>query len=456
MSQTGQVPVYNPLGAHMAGYGAYREWQGRRRPRAWLARIGFGARPNTLPQAVMDAYRAHLAARTRASPGIQLPDRLAEDRSELADRARSFCEFVASRTDPPAMTSGVRLLIPRIGVFDGRCLEVGGKPAVFVTSNVLEVVRFFANTVSLCTRLNALAAPVVLTTAEETPQAILLAWETVVGSRAIVQQTLDLLSGPFEGDPGPALSQALARPFDWMDADTQQGMLRSSLSLHLMQAAIQVLGDVTRGRERHQGVIAAATAPAFAPSDSAVDSEYLALLVLAYIYLHELGHATLRHSWLRPPDTPVDTVMREIGRHTMAFAKDEGAAAVDFLDTVLSHEIAADTFALGVADDDLRHPLLEAATLWCAALAGGNSSSPSWWPEEAMASEGLAHPPFAMRVWQMNGRYSTGARQGWVAQEITRRAESVTERAGAPPLPAAALERAFPALWRVALRAVRA
>jgi len=61
-----------------------------------------------------------------------------------------------------------------------------------------------------------------------------------------------------------------------------------------------------------------------------------------------------------------------------------------------------------------------------------------------------------MRVWQMNGRYSAGARRGWVAQEITRRAEALGERAGAPPLPAAALERAFPALWRLALQAARA
>ena len=110
----------------------------------------------------------------------------------------------------------------------------------------------------------------------------------------------------------------------------------------------------------------------------------------------------------------------------------------------------ADCFPLEVTPDDYRDALLEASSLWLAALAAGDRGGHDWL-EASSAGQGRVHPQYAMRVWFINGRYSSGSRAGEVALIARRTAEAIEARASvqgrhAPDV----VFRVLEALWGIA------
>lgn len=460
------VNIYNPLGSHLPAYADYCTWRsqwGRRAPLRWLgidaaskARNAGGADTSEL----LRRYQPHLEARKSAlgeAARIALPDVLTEDDSEFARRARSYLAHVCAMAELPSPAQVLHILLPKVELFDARCLDINGTPSVFITSQAVELVRSFARTVSLCARLNMLATPQILEMAEQLPPCVLLAWETITGAQApgIVLHYLLQLS-PMENS-STVVRRNIFEKLEWLRPEEQRAQGWALLSCLLMQAMLQTVSNVLQGRPGVNSVLDAATDIAIAPSDRAIDSDYLALLILAFIVLHEAGHVVLGHNALEPVDTPMDGVYRELVKGAQAYANEHPDEILNFqshLDSVMSHEIAADRFALHVAGDTLRHPLLEAATLWCAVLETADESREDWL-EKFRAGKPGAHPPFMARVWQLNGQFSTGVRQGWPAQEITRRAQSMADRVGPDLLPADGLARIFPILWQIAQQEIR-
>ena len=100
--------------------------------------------------------------------------------------------------------------------------------------------------------------------------------------------------------------------------------------------------------------------------------------------------------------------------------------------------------------EDCRDVMLETATLWLAALASTDRGAKAW-PEQQAESKGRAHPPYTMRVWSLNGRYSRGARQGEIARMITRTVEAIEADSDGTDFSEKDLVPIFRALWEIAL-----
>lgn len=141
---------------------------------------------------------------------------------------------------------------------------------------------------------------------------------------------------------------------------------------------------------------------------------------------------------------------------TSAAAGDPDASARNLIGTAIGHETAADGLALeAIADDDTRDVLLEAATLWLGALVGSHNQHGDWLAE--VHKDAGKHPDYVMRVWYLNGRFSMRARQGAIAQEITRQVEALANWRDPHPDDAtfAASAEVFARLWAVATSEVK-
>ena len=166
--------------------------------------------------------------------------------------------------------------------------------------------------------------------------------------------------------------------------------------------------------------------------------------------LHELGHIALGHNRIDYRGTEAELALSE--RFTSDLWEAGGVErVVEFLGTQSSFELAADIFAVEVLDGSLREPMLEAASLWCAAnerahpVSGGDRFDDL----KHMFGAPQKYPSPAVRVWYLNGRMSSGRRAGAMARQIAEAAESAgfeLQLAGAPAEPARELA-VFAALW---------
>ena len=95
-----------------------------------------------------------------------------------------------------------------------------------------------------------------------------------------------------------------------------------------------------------------------------------------------------------------------------------------------------------------RGAMLEVATLWFTALASADRGGTDWL-EKSAEGKGRAYPQYAMRVWFLNGRYSTGARQGKIAQSTTQTAEAIEASPSGADLSLEKLAPVFRALWEI-------
>ncbi len=154
-----------------------------------------------------------------------------------------------------------------------------------------------------------------------------------------------------------------------------------------------------------------------------MDARYLATVVLTFVVLHEHAHIAHRHNSLEP--MAEDPQIKQIVEGVMRFAKDHpDTVAVDLTESTQRFEQDADCFAIEAVPETYRSAMLEAATLWFTTLASADRGGTDWL-EKSAEGKGRAYPQYAMRVWFLNGRYSTGMRQGKIAQEITRTAQAI-------------------------------
>src|SRR5262249_20297496 len=147
-----------------------------------------------------------------------------------------------------------------------------------------------------------------------------------------------------------------------------------------------------------------------------------------------------------------DPQIKQLVEGAMAFAKehpDQVVEAVDLTASTQRFEQDADCFPFEVTPEEYRPALLEAATLWLGAVASADRGGMDWL-EKAGQSKGRAYPQYAMRVWFLNGRFSTGERQGEIARTITRAVQAIEARPSEAEFPAQALQSGVAALWKIA------
>jgi hypothetical protein len=235
-------------------------------------------------------------------------------------------------------------------------------------------------------------------------------------------------------------------PKHWPEAN-QRGFGHCRLSLALTWLMLRAVNRMVRGLggESYLGTTSAIPTPH--QTMLALDAQYFSTVILSFIVLHEIGHFAREHN--KAVGAPVAPIMQQIAEASVRYAEEQGHTAQNLLGSFVGHETAADAFAIDVLEDAYRDGMLEAATLWCAALAGTNNDCGDWL-EHYSSDPGRQYPAFAMRVWYLNGRFSTGKRQGRIAHEITRQAEALSQAIGSDDAPVDAGAEVFRKLWRIA------
>jgi hypothetical protein len=430
--------VYHPLGPKAPLFELWREAIAQR-----------GQASPVVPPELLKHYRAHLAARPRG--GVSVPDEIKEHHGRLAQDFRAFFPVFLERIGAPPDRARIPVSFPALALFDARAAEVGEQRGIFVSSRALEVIGLFARTMSLCARLNGLATPVLAGHQDPPPPHVLLAWLALRNDGLPGFSLQELLQLPPAWNVKRQLEQTIFTTVQGFTEEVNHAWSRHRLAAYLAQAALVAMERLLRGDGWEAGDLLEIPEE-LPPCEEAasLDARYLATVVLTFLVLHEHGHLAHRHNSLEP--MVEDPQIKQIVEGMMRYAKDhpgEVSNPVDLRGSVLQLEQDADCFPIEVTHEDYRDAMLEAATLWFTALASADRSGMDWL-EKSVESKGRAYPQYAMRVWFLNGRFSTGARQGEIAQAITRTAESIEARPSGADIPGEKFVPLFGALWKIA------
>jgi hypothetical protein len=443
------VFVYHPLNTQTPLYGAFTD--AIKRPAPHIA----PALSDDDRTRLLNRYRQHMRdvverRGLKAETALEQPFR--EDERALVKRFRAFFPTLVERTSLTDKAAQVAVFFPVLDCFDNRCVEIKGHTeAIFITSRALDAIELFANTLSLCVQLNGLELRTMLGLEDPPPAHILLAWMTLRARDAPDIYRLDPVVGAGSRNlSARGLRDELYANEEprWLPEAGRRAFAHHRLSLCLSWLMLRALNRLVRGAqlggEHYLGLSCAAPAEA---SVLSLDSAYLATLVLSFIVLHEIGHFALGHN--KVDGGAVDPVLQQIAEASARFSAENGGQGHNLIGSLTGHETAADAFALEVIDEQYRDPMLEAATLWCAVLAGSNDDCGDWVDNFAANPRGQ-YPGFAMRVWFLNGKFSSGRRQGRIAQEITRQAEALAAALGQDDEPAGESAEVFRKLWQIA------
>lgn len=342
--------IYNPLGAHSALFTLYASMP----------------TPTAVQPDTTDLRRLYARLAPRPA-GMPAPVALDEDARALTHRVRGFLPLLLAHAGLPDELTHLPIVFPVTSVLDARSLEHRGFRAAFVTSGTLNAIELFARTVSCCARLNQLALPGLAAIEEPPPEHVALAWMTVRAD-ALPGMTIGEL---LEVERAPDALRALLFAMAGFAAEPlQPAIARHHLAHYLTQMTLRTIRHATRdgwdpvyGR----GLPGRLTA-------SPIDADFLALTILSFVALHELGHVALGHNAIEYRGTEAEVALSEAITSRLRDA--EGVEnVVDLVGAQASFELAADVFAVQVVDESLREPLLEAATLWCAAIASATCST---------------------------------------------------------------------------------
>jgi tetratricopeptide (TPR) repeat protein len=432
------VYVHNPLNAHTAMYARFV-----------AARDGTDPPPcdADLPGRALARYRTH-ALRLYRARGLEPPDAApGEDDRALASTFRRFLPGLVEGSPLAGAVAGVPVIFPRTVVPDARADSVDDQPVVYVSGGTLDVIELFARTVSRCARLNELALPVLRELEPDPPAAVPLAWLTVGADQWVGLRVDELLA---EAPTGPDLRERLCGANTAVAPVSNAGLARHRLSHCLTQL---VMRAVRRAREGAPAAVDLPDEPPDGPSP--IDPAYLAQLTLGFVVLHEIGHHVLGHNEIGFRGSPQEVALAEAMME--AFELTEGEEAVDLVGRGSSFELAADAFAVQVVDGEAREPVLEAGSLWCAASERSAVVTGDRVRDLVeLSRQPDAHPSYSARVYYLNGRFSTGRRQGAIAQQIAASAESAAgelDRAGTEPV--AAESDLYREIWAIADQATR-
>jgi hypothetical protein len=429
------VFVYHPLGPKTPLFELWREASKQR----------LREQPTVSPE-LLKRYRSHVAARLRGSASF--PADLTEDGRELVQMFRAFFPAFLERIGAPPDRMDIPVTFPTLALFDARVAEAGQQRGIFVTSQVLDVIELFARTMSLCARLNGLASPVLCALEDPSQPHILLAWMPLYNHGLEGFTLRELLREPLAASVRQQLDRQIFAAVPGFSVDASRAWGRHRLAAYLAQIMLVSMERLLRA-DVAGGVELLGIAGDLAPCDEAMsmDARYLATVVLTFVVLHEHAHIAHRHNSLEPMEE--DPQIKQIVEGAMRFAKDHpDTVTVDLTESTQRFEQDADCFAIEAAPDTYRGAMLEAATLWFTALASADRGGTGWLEKSAEA-KGRAYPQYAMRVWFLNGRYSTGARQGKIAQAITRTAEAIESSPSGVDVSLAKLALLFRALWAI-------
>ena len=429
------VFVYHPLGLTTPLFELWRE-ASKQPPRA---------QPAVSPE-LLKRHRSHVAARLRGAPSF--PGDQTEDSRELVQLFRAFFPAFLEQIGAPPDRADIPVTFPTLALFDARVAEVAQQRGIFVTSRVLDMIELFARTMSLCARLNGLAIPVLCALGDPPPPHVLLAWMPLHNHGLAGFTLSELLGVPIAGNLRQRLEGQIFAAVPGFSAEASRAWGRHRLAAYLAQITLASMQRLLRpdlaGGEELLGI--AGELPSCDEAMS-MDARYLATVVLTFIVLHEHAHIAHRHNSLEPMEE--DPQIRHIVEGAMQFAKDHpDTVAVDLTESTQRFEQDADCFAIEAVPETYRSAILEAATLWFTTLASADRGGTDWLEKSAEA-KGRAYPQYAMRVWFLNGRYSTGMRQGKIAQEITRTAQAIEASASSVDLSLEKLVPVFRALWEI-------
>ena len=411
--------IYNPLNVHGELFAVF-------------SAAGERDEPAQRREDLLALYRPFALGRRPA--GVAIPAALQEDERDLTARFRAFFGGLVEHSDLRPEVGEVPVVFPAVAVADARCIERDGRQAVFISSAMLDAIELFAGTVSICARLNQIALPSVTALEEGLPDQVALAWLTLVGDAWPGMTVPALLQ---RGARADELLDVLVDENDWAADDLRPGLTCYRLSHLLMQLMLRAI----RRSARHgwDGAHGYPRDPIAGPLP--VDRDFLAVLALAFVVLHEIGHLALGHNEIGSP--PADGLREAVSSTS--------AQEVLLHGTQSSFELAADVFAVEIVNAGVRDPLLEAATLWCAALERTHPVAGERFDDLARLMESPdAYPSFALRVWYLNGRLSSGRRKGDIARQITAQAEGVAHELEQDVEDPVREAQAFNALWDLA------
>jgi tetratricopeptide (TPR) repeat protein len=427
------VFVYNPLGAHSSLYKLYTAT-----PPAPVEPVA--------PPELLDLYAQYAPQVAGVSP-----DRIKQEEGrDITRRLRTFLPALLDGVPLPPDFKTLPVVFPTSPLLDARSLDTGTLRAAFITSGTLNAIQLFSRTVSCGAHLNQMAFDDLRAIEDRPPDQVLLAWMTMVADQRPGTTTRDLLRSTDIPGGLPAL---LFEATSFAAERLRPGLARHHLAHCLMQMTLRAIRQAAR-TGWHDAWTAAIKMP---PGAAPVDAEFLALLILSFVALHEIGHVALGHNRIGYRGTEAELAWSEVTTSRLRGA-DGVENVVDLVGSQSSFELAADVFAVGVVDDSLREPLLEAASLWCAAnerahMVGGDRVGDL----KRMTGSPDSYPSHAVRVWYLNGRLSGGRRAGAIARQIADAAENIggelhdgEDRIGGDPDG----ERAgFASLWQLVERA---
>jgi len=405
---------------------------------------------------LLKRYRIHMRdviERRGPKSGFDLEKDFKDDARDLVQRFRAFFPALLSKTTLTEHAAQAAIFFPTIECFDNRCIEIKGhNEAIFITSRTLDAIELFADTLSMCIALNGPELSALLALENPPPPHVLLAWMTMNTRPTPDVLMLDSVLGPGSRRLSEeALREELytnERAMKWLPEANRNGWGHYRLSMALTWLMLVAINRLVRGAQLGGEHYLGVTIPRpGSTSMLSLDSRYLSTLILSFIVLHEIGHFALGHNNAAGP--PVDPVLQKIVDASLAHAGETGTEAQNLIGSFVGHETAADGFALDVIENEYRDPMLEAATLWCAALAGTNDDCGDWLDHFGANPRGN-YPAFSMRVWFMNGRFSEGKRKGRIAQDITRQAEALARTIRQDEQPARDSAGVFLKLWQIA------
>jgi hypothetical protein len=399
-----------------------------------------------VPPEVLKRYRSHLAARLRdpkRTKGPALPDEFEEDCRGLVQQFRAFFPVFLKRIGAPPDRAEIPISFPKLDIFDARGAQLEQMDAIFVSSRVLDVIELFARTMSLCGRLNGLALPILIGAEDPPPVFVAFAWLPLMDIGVPGLSLTDL-----SGIPKEKLREKVFEHFGGLPEESLRASARWKLTHYLAQAMLLAMERLVRGDGR-DGQAFYDVAKELPPSTEAasLDAEYLANLVLTFILLHEHGHLAHRHNSLEPMEE--DPQLKKLVDGIMLHSAEHGGDAVDLRGSTLQLEQDADCFPFEVTSEEYQPALLEAATLWFTALGSADRGGIDWLARSG-ESAGRAYPQYAMRVWFLNGRFSTGARQGEIAQAITQTAQVIEKQPSMAAMETPTWLPVFRELWAIA------
>jgi len=427
--------VYHPLGPKAPLFGLWREASAQR-PQD----------PAIASPELLKRYRSHLAARL---PGARLALRdPKDDKRQLVRDFRAFFPVFLERIGAPPYRAGLPACFPKIGLFDARVVESGQQCGIFVTSRVLDVIELFARTMSLCARLNGLATPVLCAFQDPPPPHVLLAWMPFTNEGLTGFTLRELMPLPQAGNLRHELARQIFSAVPGFSVEAGRAWARHRLAAYLAQIMLASMERLVRtDAATDEELLSIAGELPRCDEAMSIDARYLATVVLTFMVLHEHAHVAHRHNSLQPMEE--DPQIKQLVEGAMRFANDNpDVVAVDLTTSTQRFEQDADCFAIEATSEEYRDAMLEAATLWFSALASADRGGTDWLEKSAEA-KGRAYPQYAMRVWFLNGRYSAGARQGDIAQAITRTARAIERSRGGADLSLETLVALFRALWAI-------